>query len=227
MPVARRLTRKIRITSDGEQAALHRLVLERAHRRRGCSVDWSNEMASFTLGGTPRRLGIAARTASTTRDGVGARLLEHAQVDAALAVDAHDLRSGPAVPSSTSATSRDAHRRRRSCPASRRRPRRTTTSLERARLRRPACWRRRCSRGRPARRLPLGSSRFDVAHRVDHVEDAEAARPQRVALDLDLDLARSCRRRRWRWRRRGCARAAARWCCRRDRRAASRRARRR
>ena len=130
MPVARRLTRKNRMTSDREQAALQRLVLERAHRRADVASTGRTRCRASRSAGTPRRLGMRRADGVDHGDGVGARLLEDAQEDAALAVDAHDLGLvGGAVLDLGHVG--DAHRRRRRRRPGRPCPARTTTSLER------------------------------------------------------------------------------------------------
>ena len=75
---------------DGEQAALHGLVLQRRHRRADV-LRLVERDVELHVAGHAAQLGDGGADRVDDGDGVGPRLLEHAQVDAALAVDAHDL----------------------------------------------------------------------------------------------------------------------------------------
>ena len=123
-----------------------RLVLAARSPPSGCSVDWSNEMASLHVGRDAAQGGHRGADRVDDADGVGARLLEHADVDAALAVDADDLvLIGGAVfdLGDVRDPNRGAARARRAAAG----PCRTTTSLS-GRAWGTGCWRRRCSRDR-------------------------------------------------------------------------------
>src|SRR5215831_12984059 len=65
IPVARRLIRKMRITATAKRPPCTASCSSDLFAAR-MYCDWSKEMASLMLSDTPRKLGIAARTASTT-----------------------------------------------------------------------------------------------------------------------------------------------------------------
>ena len=75
---------------DGENAALHGLVLERGHRRTnvGRLVERDGKL---NVGRDATQVGHRGADRVDHADGVAAGLLEHADVNAALAVDADDL----------------------------------------------------------------------------------------------------------------------------------------
>lgn len=168
-----------------EKAALHGLVLQGAHGRTDVARLVERDGELHVLGHTakPWKRGLHG---VDDADGVGPGLLEHAQIDAALAIDAHDLRLiGRAVfdPGHVGY----AHRRR-GLPRGLRRPGAHHDLAERAclgklRVREDVVVA--IARAQAAAR----QEKVRRAHRADYVENAEAARPQGIAVRLDLDLA--------------------------------------
>jgi hypothetical protein len=163
-----------------ERAALEGLVLQRGDGRP--DVARLVEADLHPHPGGPRGAARGSRAGVDHGDGVGPGLLHHAEVDAAAAVDAHDV-AWSATPSTTRGDVAHAHGRRAGVGGLR-----DDEPAELPRGGRPGCWRRRCSPGRPRGASRSGGGGCPPARRRPR-RGPEAARPQRVAVHAYTDLA--------------------------------------